>query len=62
MSFVIGHGLRKPVCKIQAGDVLSFTPSSDDPRVAMYHSPAVNEQRINFYIHHMREGWPSFVD
>lgn len=62
MSFVIGHGLRKPVWKIQAGDVLSFTPSSDDPRVAMYHSPAVNEQRINFYIHHMREGWPSFVD
>jgi glycosyltransferase involved in cell wall biosynthesis len=58
LSFVFSHVLKVPVWKIRAADVLSFTECADDPRIALYHNPKVTEQRINFYVHHMRLGWP----
>jgi glycosyltransferase involved in cell wall biosynthesis len=58
LSFVFSHVLKVPIWKIKATDVLSFTECADDPRIALYHNPKVTEQRINFYIHHMRLGWP----
>jgi glycosyltransferase involved in cell wall biosynthesis len=58
LSFVFSHVLKIPIWKIKATDVLSFTECADDPRIALYHHPKVTEQRINFYIHHMRLGWP----
>jgi glycosyltransferase involved in cell wall biosynthesis len=58
LSFVFSHILKAPVWKIKATDVLSFTVCADDPRIALYHNPKVIEQRTNFYVHHMRLGWP----
>jgi glycosyltransferase involved in cell wall biosynthesis len=58
LSFVFSHVLKIPVWKVRAVDVLSFTECADDPQVALYHNPRVIEQRTNFYIHHMRLGWP----
>jgi Cellulase (glycosyl hydrolase family 5)/Glycosyl transferase family 2 len=58
LSFVFSHVLKVPIWKIKATDVLSFAECADDPGIALYHNPRVIEQRTNFYIHHMRMGWP----
>jgi len=58
LSFVFSHILNVPIWKIKATEALSFTECADDPRIALYHNPKVIEQRINFYIYHMRQGWP----
>jgi len=58
LSFVFSHILNVPIWKIKATGALSFTECADDPRIALYHNPKVIEQRINFYIYHMRRGWP----
>jgi endoglucanase len=58
LSFVLSHELHIPIWKIRADAVLSFTPCADDPDVALYHSALVREQRVSFYVHHMRAGWP----
>jgi hypothetical protein len=58
LSFVFSHILRVPIWKIRAAGALSFTECADDPLIALYHNPKVIEQRINFYIYHMRHGWP----
>jgi len=58
LSFVFSHVLKVQIWKIAATDAVSFTECADDPRIAMYHNPRVIEQRINFYIYHMRAGWP----
>jgi glycosyltransferase involved in cell wall biosynthesis len=58
LSFVFSHVLKVAVWKIKAADVLSFTACADDPKVALYHNPRVIEQRTNFYVYHMRLGWP----
>jgi endoglucanase len=58
LSFIISHELNIPIWKVRADGVLSFTPCSDDPAVALYHSDLVREQRVRFYVHHMRAGWP----
>lgn len=58
LSFVFSHVLKVPIWKIKAADVLSFTECADDPEIALYHNPKVMEQRTDFYIHHMRRGWP----
>jgi hypothetical protein len=62
LSFVVGHYLNVPVWKIQANDVLSFTLSSEDPMISMFQNPAVADERINFYVYHMRAGWPEFPE
>jgi glycosyltransferase involved in cell wall biosynthesis len=58
LSFVFSHVLKIPIWKIKADDILTFTKCADDPKIALYHNPKVTEQRINFYIYHMRKGWP----
>jgi hypothetical protein len=58
LSFVFSHILKVPIWKIRATEALSFTECADDPLIALYHNPKVIEQRINFYIYHMRQGWP----
>lgn len=58
MSFKLSSELNVELWKIKADDVLSFAPSADDPEVALYRNARVQEERINFYIHHMRRGWP----
>jgi hypothetical protein len=58
LSFVFSHILKIPIWKIRADDILAFTECADDPEIALYHNPKVTEQRINFYIYHMRKGWP----
>jgi len=58
LSFVFSHILKIPIWKIRADDIFTFTECADDPEIALYHNPKVTEQRINFYIYHMRKGWP----
>jgi len=58
LSFVFSHVLKVPIWKIEAKDALAFTECADDQTIALYHNPKVIEQRINFYIYHMRQGWP----
>ncbi|HKX30616.1 MAG TPA: glycosyltransferase [Blastocatellia bacterium] len=62
LSYILSAELKIPIWKIQAGDVLSFTECAEDESIAMFHNPLVHEQRINFYIHHMRRGWPPADD
>jgi hypothetical protein len=40
--------------RLQTHRLFSLTECADDPRIAHYHNP----KGINFYIHHMRLGWP----
>jgi hypothetical protein len=61
LSFVLGKHLGVPIMKIRADDVLAFAASAEDPTIAMWHNPEVAEQRVRFYIHHMRHGWPALV-
>tara|TARA_R110002072_G_scaffold110139_1_gene237623 strand:- start:6305 stop:7954 length:1650 start_codon:yes stop_codon:yes gene_type:complete len=58
-SYLLGV-MEVPVWKIRADDVLSFTESAEDETKALYHNPKVHEERVAFYINHMRIGWPSF--
>lgn len=58
LSYVLATRLRVPVRKIKADLLFRFTASADDPEVALFHSPRVHDQRISFYIRHMRHGWP----
>ena len=42
----------------QGDGVVAFTACADSTQIALYHNARVVEQRINFYIDHMRQGWP----
>jgi hypothetical protein len=59
LSYVLGSRLGVRIHKLQAPDLMTFTPSADDPDVALYHNPLVHEQRVRLYIEHMRAGWPA---
>jgi hypothetical protein len=58
MSFVISHELRLQIHKVRADEAFSFHQSSVDPQFALVHNALVKEQQVNFYIHHIRRGWP----
>lgn len=60
LSFIIQHKLDIPVWKVKADDHLSFTPCADAPNIALFHNKHVSNERINFYIYHMRNKWPNF--
>jgi glycosyltransferase involved in cell wall biosynthesis len=62
LSYVLSHEIKIPIWKIQADDVLEFTECAHDSSIAMFHNPLVQEQRVNFYIQHMRKGWPAADD
>ena len=57
-SFALSALLRWRLMKIEASAAFTFDSSAADPSVALYLSDAVKEQRTNFYIYHMRRGWP----
>lgn len=58
LSYVLCAHLDVPIWKAKMDDCLLMTDSADDPDIALFHNPLVNEQRVNFYIYHMRHGWP----
>jgi len=58
LSFVLDHHLRVPIWKCRLGDLFSFSEAADDPERAMFHDPRVRDERVNFYVQHMNEGWP----
>ena len=58
LSFVFSHYLGVPIWKIKGDHIMRMTESADDPKTAMFHNPLVREQRVNFYVEHMRRGWP----
>lgn len=61
ISFVLSHHLQVPLWKIKGDEMFYSTPCADDESIALYHNKAVREQRVNFYVYHMRQGWPNNV-
>ena len=61
ISFVLSHHLRVPLWKIQGDKIFCSTPCADDESIALYYNKDVREQRVNFYVYHMRQGWPNSV-
>lgn len=61
LSFVFSHHLRVKIWKIRGEDIVEQTLDADDEKVALFHNPSVKEQRIRFYVYHMRKGWPNSV-
>jgi hypothetical protein len=62
LSYILSARLRVPIWKIKADGALQMTECADDPSIALFHNPLVNEQRVNFYLYHTRRGWPSAAD
>ncbi|ETW23523.1 glycosyltransferase [Mycobacterium gastri] len=60
MSFVLSHHLNVPIRKLRGDHCFSFLPSADDPEVALFRNEAVAQERIRFYVSHMRQGWPNW--
>jgi hypothetical protein len=58
LSYVLSAALGATCCKIRAPDIFQFTICADDPEVALYHDPRVQEQRVRLYVEHMLAGWP----
>lgn len=61
LSFVFSHFMEVPIWKIKSSDTFNFTEDVDDPNIALWKNPDVNEARVNFYVHHMLKGWPKHV-
>ena len=61
LSFVFSHHLGVKIWKIKGDDIVEQTADADDKDVALFQKPIVHEQRIRFYIYHMRQGWPNSV-
>lgn len=61
LSFVFSHHLGVNIWKIKGDDIVQQTDDANDQSVALCQNPAVHEQRIRFYIYHMRQGWPNSV-
>jgi len=62
MSFVLWHHLDTPIRKLYGPDAFTFLPSAEDPNIALFHDRRVAEERIRFYVTHMRQGWPSWTE
>jgi hypothetical protein len=60
MSFVLSHYLNVPIRKLRGDHCFTFLPSADDPEVALFQNDAVAQERIRFYVRHMRQGWPKW--
>ena len=59
MSFVLSHHLNVPLWKIYSNNAFEYTECAEDKSIALYYNKAVEEQRVNFYVYHMKEGWPA---
>lgn len=60
LSYVLSARLGVTLRKLCAPDIFEFTPCADDPNIALYHNPKVQEQRTRLYVEHMLAGWPIF--
>ena len=60
MSFVLSHYFNRNLRKLQCCKCEHFkrTEDSDEPGLALYTLPEVEDARIRMYIHHMLKGWP----
>jgi hypothetical protein len=58
LSYVLSAHLGATCRKIQAPHVFSFTSCAEDPDIALYWNPDVQEQRVRLYVEHMQAGWP----
>jgi glycosyltransferase involved in cell wall biosynthesis len=62
LSYVLSSQMDVPIWKIKADCALEFTECADDAAIALFHNVLVNEQRVNFYISHTRQGWPPAIE
>jgi hypothetical protein len=60
MSFVLSQHLGVAIRKLRGDHCFSFLPSADDPEIALFHNDTVTQERIRFYVSHMRQGWPKW--
>lgn len=62
MSFVLGHHFKRNLRKLQCRDGEHFTRTadSDEPGLALYTRPEVEDARVRMYVHHMLHGWPDW--
>ena len=62
MSFVLSHYFKRNLRKLQCCNDEHFkrTADSDEPGLALYTRPEVEDARIRMYIHHMLNGWPAW--
>mmetsp|Transcript_22531 Transcript_22531/g.31374 ORF Transcript_22531/g.31374 Transcript_22531/m.31374 type:complete len:735 (-) Transcript_22531:1831-4035(-) len=58
LSYVLSHRMKVPIWKVKSDHIFHSTPCADDESIALYHNPKVRHARIQFYIYHMRQGWP----
>lgn len=58
ISFALSARLGWRIWKIRADSAFRFDKSAEDPSVALFLNERVREERTNFYIYHMTEGWP----
>lgn len=61
VSYIVSHKLKIPIWKIKFDDQFSFTPCANDENIALFHNPKVRKKRVDFYIYHMKKGWPASV-
>jgi hypothetical protein len=61
LSFVLSHHLHVPLWKFQGDGIFHSTPCSEDKSIALYYNEKVENERVNFYIYHMKKGWPESV-
>lgn len=59
LSYVFSDKLNLPIWKIKADNIIDFTECAEDGNIALFLNNKVMNQRIAFYIYHMRRGWPN---
>jgi hypothetical protein len=57
-SYILSNKLNIPIRKVLSKGVMQFTECESNPDIAMYRNHKVRDQLLNFYVSHMREGWP----
>lgn len=58
LSYALSGRLGWKIWKIEASDAFRFDASAEDPEVALWLNPRVQQERTNFYVYHMLHGWP----
>ena len=59
LSFVLSHHMGISLWRVKADDVMYMTESGDNPDIALYHQLLTRDHRIDFYVYHLRQGWPN---
>ncbi len=58
LSYALSGKLGWKLWKIQATNAFQFDKSAEDPEVALFLNSRVRDQRTDFYVYHMSQGWP----